>query len=364
MRLHPGILLALGLSVAGISWAEDGSCFSGNLSLEGGGIQAPAGSLQSYSYYRLFLQDLDNLDQGLSYGLAAEANWQTFTPVGSIPWPLYSQANAVKLENDNINTNNGSDYYGIQVDRAYLHWASGPLDITAGLFKPQWGSALFYRPTDYFFPLSPLQWERTEPLASEGADASLFLIDDLSMEGAVRWLAGGSTEGVVRLVNKGIGLTIAPSAAWMTGRNAFGLELAGTFPSFQIRVEGTDWLYPDQHTAANWIAGISTSHGGINYTAEVLRDQTGEILGMFSDETQQATYIYLTAEGGVLEHWKASPVLVVPLEGGPFLFWPKLTWDFATQWELGFQAQMLLGNWKGPLDLYPGRGGVSLAYSF
>ncbi len=364
MRRHFRLFWILGLLWAGGAWADEGAGFAGNLSLEGGGLQAPETAVETYSYYRLFLKDLGDLDPGLSYALAAESDWQTLTPPGSTAWPLYPQTNALRLEADNAAASKGNDFYGVEMDRAYLHWASGPLDVTAGLFKPSWGSARFYRPTDYFFPLPPLQWERAEPLASEGLDASCYLFDDLSLEGAARWLAGGDTEGVVRLVNKGIGLTVVPSAAWLTGRNAFGLELAGTFPTFQVRLEGTDWLYPGQRTAADWVAGISTSHLGVEYTAEVLRDATGEILGSYSDVEGQATYVFLKAEGGVLDRWKASPAMVVPMEGGPFLFWPQLEWEFTSQWELGFQAQMLLGDWKGPLDLYPGRAGASLDYFF
>jgi hypothetical protein len=346
-----------------ILWAAEGAGFSGNLSLEGGGIQPPSSAIQTDSYYRLFLQDLGDLDQEFSYCLSGEANWQTFTPTISIAWPLYPQNNLLRLESNNIATSHNNDYYGVEMDRAYLRWASGPLDLSAGLIKPQWGSSFFYRPTDYFFPLSPLQWEGAEALGSEGLDASFFLFDDLSLEGATRFLEGGDMEGVLRLVNKGIGLTVTPSAAWMTGRNAFGLELVGTFPEVQVRLEGTDWLYADHHTAANWTAGFSTSHEGVKYTAEILRDETGEILGDYSDVVGQATYVYMSAEGSFFSRCKASPALVVPLEGGPFLFWPKVSWNFAPQWDLGFQAQVLLGNWKGPLDLYPGRLGLSLAYS-
>lgn len=360
-RYH--LLIAAALFCAPVVWAAEDAGFSGKLSLEGGGIQTPLNPVQTYSYYRLFLQDQGDLEQEFSYGLAGEANWQTFTPSAPIAWPLYPQNNYLRLEGDNAATSGGTDFYGIEMDRAYLRWASGPLDVTAGLFKPQWGSSYFYRPTDYFFPLSPLQWEGPEALGSEGLDASLFLFDDLSLEGATRVLEGGATEGVLRLVNKGIGLTVTPSAAWMTGRNAFGLELVGTLPDIQIRLEGTDWLYTGQRTAANWIVGFSTSHEGIKYTAEVLRDETGDILGAYSDVAAQATYVFMSAEGTFFSRWKASPALIVPLEGGPFLFWPKAAWDFAPQWEIDFQGQVLLGNWKGPLDLYPGRVGASLSYS-
>ena len=150
----------------------------------------------------------------------------------------------------------------------------------------------------------------------------------------------------------------------MSGRNGVGLEAVGTFHTFQLRLEGVDWLYADGHTAVNWNVGLSTSHEGVKYTAEVMGDGTGEALGAYSAENTEAAYVFLSADGKFADQWKAQPSFVTALEGGPFLFWPKLSWTFASQWDLGFQAQFLLGNWKGPLDLFPGRGGVSVAYSF
>ncbi len=277
--------------------------------------------------------------------------------------PLYPVDNVLNLEKDSYSSNGGTDNYFLELERAYLHYASGPLDLTLGLFKPQWGCSYFYRPTDYFFPLAPLQWQGEESLGSEGLDASCFLFDDLSLEGAARWLEGDRTEGVLRLVDKGIGITVTPSLAWMTGRNGFGLEMVGTFPTLQVRLEGVDWLYPDGHTASNWNLGLSTSHEGVQYKAEFLRDETGEILGNYSDMVTQATYFYLSAEGKISGQWKAIPSLVASFEGGPFLLWPKVSWDFEPSWELGLQAQMILGAWKGPLDLFPGRAGAALSYS-
>lgn len=195
MKVFSSWVLILTFLNVGFLEATESAGFSGDLSLEGGGIQGPSSLVQSYSYYRLFLQDQGDLDQEFSYCLSGEANWQTFTPTISIAWPLYPQNNLLRLESNNIATSRNNDYYGVEMDRAYLRWASGPLDLSTGLIKPQWGSSFFYRPTDYFFPLSPLQWQGTEPLGSEGLDASLFLFDDLSLEGAVRVLEGGIRKG-------------------------------------------------------------------------------------------------------------------------------------------------------------------------
>lgn len=360
--------LALVLLGAGAARADDDDdgkkIISGTLSVEGGATQPRGGGLSAYQYSYLDLESFPDITPGLSLGLEADATAQN----AAVPMPpsepeFEGVKNYIHLECENADADDQGDIYSLELEQAYLHWAEGPLDVKAGLFKPDWGSAQFYRPTDYFYPLQPLQWLTNEPLSSEGLDASCFLLDNLSLEGATRVLEGSATEGVLRFINKMIGLTVVPSAAWLTGRNAFGLELVASLPMMQIRLEGTDWLYADQHTAADWDAGFSTTHEGIKYSCEVLRDATGDILGMFSDSGSQGTYVFLSAEDAFFSQWKASPGLVVPLEGGPFLFWPKLTWDFAPQWQAGFQGQILLGNWKGPLDLYPGRAGVSLAYS-
>jgi hypothetical protein len=356
------VFLSLGLNPLGLAWAQDVSGFSGNLRLEGGESQFH--SVEAYSYGRLFVQEETSLDSNFNISLAGEADGQAGLSMGGIPWPTYPQENILRIQWDNLDSADPGTFVNLQLDRAYGHWASGPLDFTAGLFKPQWGTSLFYRPTDYFFPLPPLQWERDESLASEGADLSLFLFDDLSLEGAARWLSEGTPEGVVRLVDKGIGITVTPSMACLTDRDGLGLEAVGTFPKFQLRLEGVEWLYRGGSAKADWIAGFSTSHQGIQYSAEVLQDGSGEILGAASDGSPQATYVYLLASGNFFPQWKASPGFVAPLEGGPLLFWPQVRWAFQTGWDLGFQAQWPIGEGRGPLDLVPGRTGISMEYQF
>lgn len=359
-------LLLGGVNAWGVgrAWASDGAGFSGSIGVEGGAYQPADGSVQPYVYSRLFMEDHEDLDPSLSLGLAGEADWQG-APIPMLSaWPLYAANNYLNLQADNLSSSDGGDFYTLRLDRAFLHWASGSLEASAGLWKPDWGGTAFYRPTDYFNPLPALAWQADQPLASEGLDATCFLFDDLSLEGAVRWLEGGDAEGVVRLVDKGIGITFTPSLSWMTGRNGLGLEMAGTFPNFQVRLEGVDWLYADGHTAADWTAELSTVHKGIRYTAEILGDNTGEILGSDSNGSPRANYIFLSAEGTLEGKWKIAPGLLTPLGGGPFLFWPKASWDFSPSWKLSFQAQLLLGNWPGPLALAPGRCGLSVHYSF
>ncbi|HUO58730.1 MAG TPA: hypothetical protein VMV05_11200 [bacterium] len=358
-----GLILII-LAMPGITRSNETAPFSGKASFEEGGFQYPGTGVISYQYSRLLIEGQPDLLQDFSLGFAGEARWQASGSPVQPGWPLFPLENAVKLETDNLSTYDGGDLYSLRLSRAFLHFTTGRMEVTAGLAKPAWGSSFFYSPTDYFFPLNPLAWERDQPLGSEGADAMLFLFDDLSLEGATRWLQGGQEEGVVRLVDKGIGITVTPSLAWMNGRSGAGLELVGTFPTLQVRVEGVDWIYPDGHALANWTIGLSTSHEDVKYTAEVLRDGTGEILGAYSTEASQATYVFISTEGSFFGKWRAAPALVAPLEGGPILFWPRVEYQLEAGWVVGFQAQCLLGNWSGPLALAPGRCGLSLEYTF
>lgn len=357
-------LLAFGSAFADDDDKDDKNLFSGKVAVEAGTYQPAGGALSPYQYSYLDLESHLDLLPGLSLGLETQATAQN-AGVPMLPSePEFTVKNLVNLEWENAESDDQGNIYSLELEKAFLHWTSGILDVTAGLFKPYWGIAAFYRPTDYYFPLLPLQWLTDEPLGSEGLDASCFLLDDLSIEGAVRWLEGGTSEEVIRLVDKGIGISVTPSFAWLSGRNGFGLEVAGTFPDFKVYGEGVDWFYGDGTTQVEWTAGLSTANKGIVYTAEVFRDQTGRILGDFSDRLGESTYIYLSAQGSLSTQWKITPSLVTPLEGGPFLLWPKVAWKFASPWEAAFQAQFPLGNWSGPLDLVPGRAGISISYSF
>jgi hypothetical protein len=366
LRIHYSIFISLGmvfLSVGVPAGALEDKTFSGKVSQEVGGVQAFGGTFRTYHTFRVLVESHNDLSPEFSLGLAGEGAWQAGP--GLVPsWPLYPVENAVDLELNNFSNLTKADLLSLRLSRAFLRFSSGPLDATFGLQKPEWGASRSYRPTDYFFPLNPLTLTRDQPLGSLGADVSCFLFDDLSLEGAMRFLSGGVAEECIRLVNKGIGLTFTPSFAWMNGRNGFGLEAAGTFPQFQVRLEAVDWLYPDGRAAVNWNAGLSTVRDGVKYTAEVVRDETGEILGGDSNRRIQGTYVFISIEGTVLEEWKVTPSLVTPLEGGPFLFWPKASWDFSPSWQGIFEAQLLLGNWPGLLALRPNRAGISIAYAF
>jgi hypothetical protein len=333
------------------------SVFSGKISAEFGASQSPSDSLRAYLYERLFLQSQYDLSDDLSLNLAGEVNWQLSGSSLAPAWPLYSIPNRVDLEAENYLSSAGTDIFSGRLSRFYLKWASGRLEATAGLQDFNWGSAHFFKPTNFFFPLNPLNWTRDQPLGSEALDANCFLFDDLSLEGSVRWLEGGADEWVVRLIEKNVGFAVIPSFARLTGRDGMGLELSVTFPDFKVWVEGVDWIFPAGPAQWEWVIGASTIGEGATFVLEAYRDKIGSRLGAFSNGTTDG-------QKSFPGEWKAASAWVKALEGGPLLFWPQLSWGFSPAWELGFQGQIPVGNQPGPLAVFSSRVGVSLSYSF
>lgn len=344
------------------AWGDEEN-FSGFVSEDAGISQNPSANIQPYQYSRVLLRGQEDLADSLSLILMGEADQQASGSSMFPSWLLYPVPNVLQLEVQN-NGVDGQSFLLARLDRASLQWSSGSLETRVGLENFDWGSSSFYRPTDYFFPLSPLAWVSDTPLGSEGVDAKCFLFDDLSLEGAARLLQGGHAEEVVRLVNKGIGITLTPSFAWLQGRDGLGLEAAGTFPDFKAWVEGVDWFFPGGVDRLQWVAGLSTIKQGTTLKAEFFQDGTGEILGGFSNGTLDAAYLSGSVGRKFPGGWKTELSLVKSVDGGPFLFWPKIQWAFAPQWEAGFQAQILIASGAGPLDLYPGRTGLSGSFLF
>ena len=267
------------------------------------------------------------------------------------------------MQTDNLSNDQGTvDTF--QIDRAYLKWTEGSLEVKAGLQNFDWGSSYLYRPTDYFFPLLPLAWQRDEPLGSEALDASCFLFDFLSVEGAARWLDGGKTEGVLRLVDKGIGIGVSPSFAFLTGKNGAGLELSGTFPDFQARLEGVDWLYPDGSSQLEWVAGLSTVKDQTTYNLEFFRDGSGQVLGPLSDAYTPSGYFFASVGKKLPSKWGAFAGILKSVDGGPAVFWIKADVALGGQWTLGYQAWLPAGEANGPLSGLTHRSGVALSESF
>jgi hypothetical protein len=360
MRNYCFIFLFLGALPT--AWAQEASFFSGQISEEGGIAQTSASSLQPYQYSRLLLQSRGDLNPEFSWSLEGEAAQQFSGMAQSPAWLTYASQNIVNLEIDNSTAN--QSFQMARFDRAFLKWTSGRWEITGGLQPFDGGTAYFYQPTHYFNPLPPLAWITDEPLGSEGLNVNCFLLDDLSVEGSVRWLADGNSEWVVRLVNKGIGISITPSFARMEDRNGAGLELSGTFPDFQVRLEGVNWFYPDNSAQLEWIAGLSTLVQKTKITLEGLRDTTGEALEGATSGNPDSFYLFASAQRDFSGQWQAAAALVKSLDGGPLLLWPKVSLTINPAWKLTAQAQWPLGFAGNPLGLEPSRTGLSAAYLF
>jgi hypothetical protein len=353
------------LLLAGSSaWAQENLSFSGQITEEGGLTQTPSSSLQPYQYSRLLLQSRGDLNPEFSWSLEGEAGQQFSEMTLSPFWLISTPQNLLNLETDNSTASSSTSYQMARFDRAFIKWTSGRWEITGGLQAFGEGTSYFYRPTDYFNPLPPLAWMIDEPLGSEGLNVNCFLFDDLSVESSVRWLADGTNEWVARLVNRGIGISITPSFAWLESRNGAGLDLSGTFPDFQIRVEGVNWFYPGNSSRLEWIAGLSTLIQGTKLTLEGLRDATGEALGEWTSADPDSFYLFASAQKDFSGQWQVSPALVKSLDGGPLLLWPKIFLKLDQNWKISAQAQWPLGSASGSLGLIPGRSGLSLAYLF
>jgi hypothetical protein len=354
------LVLACG-ALGGNARAQEGSLFSGTASAEAG-MYSPS-TTGAYVLSRLLLKNEDDLDQDLLLSFAGEADAQAAGSDLPPSWPAYPQTNALRLQTDNLPGTDGT-LYSLQMDRAFLKWTTGALEVKAGLQDFDWGSSYLYRPTDYFFPTPPLVWQRDEPLGSEALDASCFLFDFLSVEGAARWLDSGRAEGVLRFVNKGIGIGVSPSFAFLSNRNEAGLELSGTFPDFQARLEGVSWFYPDGTTLLEWVAGLSTVKNQTTFNLEFYKDASGQALGVFSTGYTPASYFFASVEKRFPAKWGAFAGLLKSVDGGPALFWVKAEVDFERDWDLGYQAWLPIGAEDGPLAGLTHRNGVSVSYIF
>lgn len=333
--------------------AETGP-FGGSLNFQTG-FHDQGGPLSYFQVTRFLIDRRDELAPDLTLGTGGEADWLADQNPLAVPWPEQGAANLVDLEWNNFDSTDGINYETLRLNRMNLQWASGGFETTLGLQAFDWGSGHFYQPTRYFDPLSPLVLAREEPEGSEGADASYFLFDDLSLEGAVRFLSGGAAEWVIRLPNQGIGFSATPSFARLSGRDGIGWDASLTFPTFQARFEGTRWAFSGGAGVLETVAGLSTVLDSSALVLEWLHDGTGEAVGRFSNRAPDADYVFFSWERPLGKNWKILPVLVKSMEGGPLLFWPKVRWDFAEDWEFGLESQVGIGCSPGPLALNPDR---------
>lgn len=360
MRWKGPLFLILLAGLVAAAQAQENVLFSGQISTEGGVTRQGNSAADTYQFSRAMVKAHQEFDNGLSWMLEGEADQQTASVSLPANWLLYPSNNRFQLEADDTTAPLSGSYNMARLDRAYLKWITGPLEVTAGLQSFGESSNNFYSPTHYFDPVPALAWVMDEPLGSEGVNADCFLFDDLSLEGSARWLADGNAEEVFRLIDRGIGITLTPSLALLEGRDGMGLELSGTFPDFQVRFEGVNWVYADNTDLFEWVGAVSTLIDMTKVSLQCLQDATGGALGPWEEGQPGVFYLFASAQRDLTAQWQAEAAGVQPLNGGPFLFWPKISWAFETNWKLRFQAQ-----WRSTTPAYAqDQAGLSVDYSF
>jgi hypothetical protein len=325
------------------------------------GIHDQGGPASYFQVTRLLMDRKDEILDGLDLNLGGEALWLAGSNPLAAPWPENAKPNWVNLEWNAINDNGGFNDEVLRLSRLNLQESFDGFEATLGLQDFAWGSGRFFKPTDYFNPLGPLTLLREEPVGSEAADISQALFDDLGWEAAGRLTAGGAGEWVLRFPNRGIGLLATPSFVHLTDRQGLGLEGVVTFPIFQVHLEGVEWFLSSRRSALELDAGVSTRWAGNNLCLEWLKDGTGEALGGFSNSNPSADYFYFSLNRVLDKRWSLDPALVKSPEGGPFLFWPKVAFNFDAGWQLSLEGQVSAAFSEGPLALNPDRIFLALA---
>jgi hypothetical protein len=353
-------LIGFFVAVVSSAWGQEDLLLSGEVRGEAG-VADQNRQLGRYEFSRVLVRGKQDLNSDLSWTLEGEAAQQTSPNAVGVSWPVYSTMNRLSLEGDD--TSNAQAPAMARLDRAFVKWTSGRLEVTAGLQSFDNDSPNFYSPTHYFDPLPILSWFMDEPLGSEGARADCFLFDDLSLEGSTRFLSDGTTEWTARLIDRGIGIALTPSFAHLENRDGAGLELSGTFPDFQVRFEGADW-FQGGAGQFEWVAALSTVIERTKFSFESLQDALGGALGPGIDSTPGGFYFFASTGRDITAQWHTEMALLEALPGGSFLFWPKADWAFETNWKLRFQAQWWLGTGQAPAQNAPGITGLSMAYSF
>src|SRR5258708_211563 len=91
--------------------AEENRDFSGKITEETGVFQASGGTLQTYQYSRLLIQNHNDLLEGLSAVLEGEADQQTSSALLEPSWPFQSNSNLVNLGVNNSSGLTNTSYF-------------------------------------------------------------------------------------------------------------------------------------------------------------------------------------------------------------------------------------------------------------
>lgn len=341
--------LALLLAAAGPLGAVD---VTGSLHA-GGGVFDPENRQGSFfGQGRLLIRSRPIRMGSLTAFLAAEGHLirTSESNLPSVPpgWPETGSENLLSLERASGGEPGDRDRALLRVTRAYLRWAPGALELSAGRRDFNWGTSRVFRPVDWFHPLPVLAVFRDHPPGSDTAAALLHFGEAAAAEGAVRWLKGGKSEAVLRYTQGGLGTFVAPSAAFSEDGTQWGLETSATLKGIQLRFEGAARKAKEGPDFSEWVAGFTLSGEETRYHVEVLRDGGGRTLGEWSTGRTRTAYAALAAEMGE-EPQRLDVAVLRSFDGGRTLFWPRFLWRLSEGWSVDLQMHWMLGRSEGPL---------------
>jgi hypothetical protein len=112
------------------------------------------------------------------------------------------------------------------VDRAWLDWTKGPVEITAGRQRIAWGTCLVWNPIDLFNPFSPLDFDNEERPGTDAGRLQWYLAPNAKVElaAAPRRSADSTTAAMLATFNRA-------GYDWVVvgGRNATGAVLGAAW---------------------------------------------------------------------------------------------------------------------------------------
>jgi hypothetical protein len=254
------------------------------------------------------------------------------------------------LENTWVGSD-GQALFMARLQKAFLKYARGRWEFTAGRAPFSWGDSKFFRPTSVFRTERPLEAFQDPIVGSDGFDAQWALAANTSIEGAIRVLKNGKCEWVARLENRGIGVMGTPLYARREHADGFGAEVAATFKKFQLRAEGVSWkTFHEDGRRLELMAGFSTVVREFPVNVEFLRDGAGEALG---EAVQRANadqnYVTVMVETPRFYRVRWNPTVAKSLSEGRWMVRPGFVAELSRHLNLGVDGQWFLGKTEGSL---------------
>jgi hypothetical protein len=243
----------------------------------------------------------------------------------------------------------------IRLQKAYVRYEDGRWQGSAGRTDLSWGEAHTLRPTAVFHAPRLLEAFGDPPMGSDGADASYAIGSNTNLEGAFRVQRGGHVEYVVRVENRGIGVSGTPLFVMREGENGLGLELSATLKHFQWRLEGMAWHFDD--TDGRRMEIVTGFYGALHkfpVGVEWVRDGSGQLLGSGSSRPgEEANYFSAFMETPAVYRFRCNPMVLHSTQGGRLFVKPGLLFEATSQLHFTLDGRWMVGTSQGPLAAAP-----------